>query len=220
MYGGRRLLMKGSARMIAICGVCGAISCVALLLTSVVPYVALIFGVMAAVATVVPLLIDGKNLGYSLLIYAVTLTIGALCGIFIGQIVAVAPVALFCIPFAIVKVWCESVKVTARVENTETLDDPFGGESDAKVVHVEFNGKPRVNPVVKWVLYYVLTELGVGLTFLFTWLITPAVFQQIYSNKIVFWLIVGAAQLVPPLYDLLLRGCLVAAAKIVRKSFK
>ncbi len=212
--------MKGSARIIALCGVCGAIACVALLLTSLVPYVALIFGVMAAVATVVPMLVNGRNLGYSLLVYAVTLTVGALCGVFIGQITAVAPIALFCIPFAIVKVWCESVKLTARVENTETLEDPFGGESDAKVVHVQMKGKPRVHPVVKWVIYYLLAEAGLALTFLFTWLVTPAVFESLYSKQWIFWLIVAAAQLAVPFYDLLLRGCLIAAVKVVRKTYK
>ena len=210
--------MKGSAKIIAICGVCSAISCVFLLLTSLIPYLALPFGVIAAVATVVPLLANA-GLGYSLLVYAATLVIGSVCGVFIGNIVAVAPVISFCIPFAIVKVWCESVKVTARLEQEETLEDPFGGD-DTKVMHVQLKGKARVNPVVKWVIYYLLLEVGIVLTLMFTWLLTRAVFESIYARGWIFWLIVGVAQLVPPLYDLLLRGCLIAAAKTVRKSFK
>ncbi len=212
--------MKSSARIIAICGVCSAISCVFLLLTSLLPYLALIFGVIASVATVVPLLVDGKNLGYSLLVFAATVVVGSVSGIFLGNIVAVAPLITFCIPFAIVKVWGESVKVTATVEREETLDDPFGGESDAKVVHLDVKGKPHLNVIVKWVLYYVLLELGIVLTLLFTRWLTPPVFNQLYSNKWVFWLLIGVAQLAVPFYDLLLRGCLIAAVKVVRKSLK
>ncbi len=212
--------MKGSARNIALSGVCGAISCVALLLTSLVPYAALIFGVMASVATVVPLLVDGKNVGYSLLTYFATLAVASVSGIFIGNIFAVAPVALFCIPFAIVKVCGESVAVTARVEHTETLESPFDGQEAAKVIRVELKGKPRFNKAVKWLLYYVLLEVGLVLTFVVTWAVTPAVFERFYSMTWVFWLTVVAAQVAVPLYDLLLRGCLIAAAKTVRKIVK
>ena len=210
--------MKSSARMVAICGVCGAIACVFLLLASIVPYAALICGVIAAVATVAPLLVGGR-LRYALLVYAATLTVGGICGVFIGNIVAVAPLALFCIPFAIVKVWCESVKVTARLDREETLEDPFGGE-DTKVMHVEVKGKPRVKPIVKWVLYYALAEAGVALTFVLTRWLMPSAFERLYQRQWVFWLVVGAAQLVPPLYDLLLRGCLIAAVKALRKVIK
>lgn len=212
--------MKGSASIIAICGVCGAISCVFLLLTSLVPYIALICGVIAAVATTVPMLVNGKNLGYSLLVYAVTLTIGTVCGIFIGNVVAVAPVVMFCIPFAIVKVWCESVRVSAQLQQEETLEDPFDGNNSTKVMRVQINGKPRVHPVVKWVVYYLLLEAALTLTFVFTWLLTPDVFNALYATKWVFGLLIGTAQLVPPLYDILLRGCLIAAVKAVRKVLK
>ena len=212
--------MKGSARIIALCGVCGAISCVALLLTSLVPYAALIFGVMAAVATAIPMTVSGGGLRYSLLTYFATLVVGAVSGIFIGNIVAVAPVALFCVPFAIVKVWGESMRVTARVEHTETLESPFEGEQDAQVLKVEVNGKPNLNKVVKWVIYYILLETGLVLTFLLTWLLTPSVFERFYSSTVIFWLTIAIAQVAVPLYDLLLRGCLIAAVKVARKTFK
>ena len=207
--------MKRSAKTIAICGVCGAMSCVALVLTGVLPYLALIFGVFASVATVVPLLVDDKNLGYCLLTYLATLAVAAVSGVFIGNIVAVAPVALFCVPFAIVKVWAESVRVTA----VETLQDPFD-DGDTKVMHVELKGQPRMPAFAKWLIYYALLEVGLALTFLVTWALTPAVFERLYSQPLVFWLIVAAAQVAVPLYDLLLRGSLIAAAKIVRKSLR
>ena len=212
--------MKSSARIIAISGICAAISCVAMLLTSLVPYVTLIFGVAAAVATVAPLLIDGNNLVYSLLVYAASLAIGAISGVFIGNIVAVAPVVTFGVPFAIVKVWSESFRITAQAQHTETLEAPFEGEADAEVVRIELKGKRRVHPVVKWVLYYVLMEVGIALTLTVTWALTPAVLERFSSVKWLFWLTLGAAQLAVPMYDLLLRGCLIAAQKVIRKVVK
>lgn len=209
--------MKGGARVIALCGVCSAICCVALLLTSIVPYITLILGVMAAVATVVPMLVDGRNLRYSLLVFAAAVAVGAVSGVFIGNIVAVAPVVTFCIPFAIVKVWGESVRITASVQHTETLDDPFEDKEHAKVVHMELQGRRRMRPIVKWVLYYVLLEVGIVLTLIVTRALTPAVFDRLYATKWLFWLTVGAAQLAVPMYDLLLRGCLVGTVKIIRK---
>ncbi len=212
--------MKASARNIALSGVCGAISCVAMLLTSVLPFAALIFGVMAAVATVLPMLVDGRNLGYSLLTYFASLTVAAISGIFVGNIVAVAPIALFCVPFAVVKVRGESFKITSRKESTETLDSPFEGEEGATVVRLELKGKPYLSRLVKWILYYILLEASVALTFVLTWAMTPGVLDRLFSEMWLFWLTVGLAQLVPPLYDLLLRGCLIAAVKVVRKVVK
>lgn len=211
--------MKGSARIIALCGICGAISSVCLLLTSLLPYAALIFGVFASVATVVPLLIDGKNLRFSLLVYAVTVVIGAVGGVFIGNPVAVAPVLFFCVPFCIVKVYGESVKLTANVEGTQTVNDPFDDE-ETQVIQMRVNTKRRLPVWLKWLLYYALLEIGLVLTFLFTWLLTPAVFERLYSNRLVFGLIVAVAQVAVPLYDLLLRGCLIAASKVVRKIYR
>lgn len=205
------------ARVIALCGVCGAMSCVALLLASLVPYIALICGVIASIATVAPLIVDGKNLGYSLLTYAATLTIGAVSGIFLGNIIAVAPVALFCVPFAIVKVWGESYKSGGTVERS--LDAPFEGEEKVTLT-LPRRGKRRLNVIVKWVLYYVLLEAGIALTLVFSWLMSEGFVENLYGNKTMFWLIVGVGQLAVPLYDILLRGCLIVAEKVIRKVIK
>ena len=208
------------ARLIAVSGICGAIAVVSVLLVSVVPYVVLILAVAASIAVVTPLLIDGRNLVYTLLVYGVSVAVSALSGVFIGNITYVAPVVLFCIPFTIVKAYGESFKVTAKVEHTETLEDPFNQGDDRNVVAVELKGKKALPTFVKWILYYVLLEVGIGLTLLFTYLITPSVFQAMYSNTLVFWLLVGVAQLVVPLYDLLLRGCLVGTSRLLDKIIK
>ena len=107
-----------------------------------------------------------------------------------------------------------------QAQHTETLEAPFEGEADAEVVRIELKGKRRVHPVVKWVLYYVLMEVGIALTLTVTWALTPAVLERFYSVKWLFWLTLGAAQLAVPMYDLLLRGCLIAAQKVIRKVVK
>lgn len=212
--------MNNKARLIAVSGICGAIASGCLLVASVFPYVVLILAVVASVAVVVPLLINARNLTYSLLVYAVTVVVGALSGTFIGNIVYVAPIVTFCIPLAIVKVYGETVQVTATMEHAETLEDPFEQGADAKLVAVQLDGKRRLPTIVKWILYYVLLEVGIGLTLLATYLITPAVFDALYSTNWLFWLAIGVAQLVVPLYDLLLRGCLIGATKAMRRVIK
>ena len=208
------------ARLIATSGICGAIATVSLLVTSVFPYAVLIFAVMASVAVAVPMLIDGRNLVYSLLVYAVCVVVGALSGVFLGNIVYVAPVITFCIPLAIVKVYGETVKVTAKLDGAETLDDPFDEGADSKILAVQVDGKPRLPKVVKWILYYALLEVGIGLTLLVTYYVTPSVFEALYSTGWLFWFGIGVAQLVVPLYDLLLRGCLIGTTKLIRKVIK
>ena len=207
------------AKLIAVSGICSAVTVVCLLLASVFPYAVLVYAVIASVAVVMPLLIDGRNLTYSLLVYAASLAVGALSGTLIGNIIYVAPIVLFCLPFAIVKVYGETVKVTAKVEHTETLEDPFGGE-DKTVLAVQFDGQKRLSGAVKWIIYYILLELGIGLTLLATHYLTPEVFERAYSTDWLFWLIIATAQLIVPLYDLLLRGCLIATVKTMKRVIK
>ena len=206
------------AKLIAVSGICAAIAVVCLLLASVFPYAVLVYAVIASVAVVIPLLVDGK-LGYSLLVYAASVVVGALSGTLIGNILYVAPIVIFCLPFAIVKVYGESFKVTAKVEHTETLEDPFGQGDDRKVVEVQFNGKKRLPTLLKWVIYYILLELGISLTLIATKYLTPSVFNSIYSTNWMFWLLIAAAQFIVPMYDLLLRGCIIGARKLVARVF-
>ena len=208
------------AKLIATSGICGAVAVICLLLASVFPYGVLIYAVIASIAVTMPLLIDGRNLTYSLLVYAVSIVVGALSGTLIGNITYVAPIVIFCLPFAVVKVYGETMKVTAKVEHTETLEDPFGQGDDRKVVEVQLNGQKRLPTFVKWILYYILLELGIGLTLLATYYLTPDVFQRMYATKWLFWLLIATAQLVVPLYDMLLRGCLIATVKTMKRVIK
>lgn len=208
------------AKLIAVSGICGAVAVVCLLLASVFPYAVLIYAVIASIAVVMPLLIDGRFLTYSLLVYAVSIVVGALSGVLIGNIIYVAPIVIFCLPFAIVKVYGDSVKITANVERTETLEDPFDPSEDKQVVSVQLAGQRRLSKVVKWILYYILLELGIGLTLLATYYLTPEVFDRVYSKAWLFWALIGCAQLIVPLYDLLLGGCLIVTAKTMKRVIK
>lgn len=212
--------MNNKARLIAISGICGAVATGCLLIASlpVARWFILVLAVVSSIAVVVPMLIDGRNLVYSLLIYLVAGVIGFFVGM--ANILYVAPLLTFCMPFAIVKVYGETVKVTAKLEQSQTLEDPFGMGDETKVVQFKLNGKKRLPTIVKWILYYVLMEVCIALTLLVTYLLTRPVFDALYATKWLFWLIVAAAQLAVPMYDLLLRGCLIGAVKILHRSVK
>ena len=208
------------AKLIAVSGVCGAVATICLLIASIFPYGVLVFAVVASIAVVMPLLIDGRNLTYSLLIYAVSIVVGALSGVFVGNILYVAPIVIFCLPFTIVKVYGETLKVTAKLEHTETLPDPFGQGDDKQVVAVQLDGKKMLSPIVKWILYYILLEVGIGLTLLATYDLTRGVFERLYATKWLFWLLIVAAQLAVPMYNLLLNGCLIGTTKAMKRVIK
>ena len=139
-------------------------------------------------------------------------------GVFVGiaNVVYVAPIATFCMPFGIVKAYGESIKVTASLGEPTVLEDPFGGE-DKHTVAVNVEGRLCLPKVVKWILYYVLLEVALGITVAFAYLFTPDVFKTLAESNVLYWLL-GAAQLVVIPYDLLTRGCFVATVKTMRKA--
>ena len=209
----------GKTKLIALSGVCGAVAVVCMLLASFAIWATLILSVLASVAVVIPLLVEPRGLKYSLLVYGVASVLGAFSAFALGNIVYVAPMVGFCMPFAIVKVYSETLKVSAKFEEPQTLEDPFGNGEDTHVVEVKLNGTKRLPTVVKWVLYYALLEVGVGLTMLIAYLLAKPLFEQIVSNKY-FYLLLAVTQLVVIPYDLLMRGCLIATTKILHKIVK
>lgn len=209
----------GKTKLIALSGICSAAAVVCMMLASVAIWATLILSVLASVAVVIPLLVDPKGLTYSLLIYAVSSVLGGFSAFALGNVVYVAPMVAFSMPFAIVKVYGEAVKVSARLEEHETFEDPFGNGEDTHVVQVQLNGKKRLPAVVRWVVYYVLLEVGIGLTVLSAYLFAKPLFEQIVQNKY-FYLLLAAAQLIVIPYDLLMRGCLIGTTKILRKTLK
>ena len=199
---------------------CGAVATSCLLLVGLIPamrWAMLFLGVVASIAVVIPLMIDPRNIVYTLLVYLVASVLGMFFGI--GNVTYVAPIVVFSIPFAIVKVYGEMVKVTAQLQEEQVLEDPFGQGDDKKVVALQVQGKPRLPKFVKWILYFALLEAGIGLTLLFSYLFTPGVFQEIVSAKW-FWWAVAAIQIIVYPYDVLMSGCLLGTAKILRKALK
>ena len=202
------------AKIIATSGICAAVCVGCLAAAGFVKWVALIAAALATVACALPTLIDARNWLYSVMILIVS---GAL-GMFIGlaNVIYVAPIVAFCMPFGIVKAYGESLKVTASLGETSVLEDPFGGE-DKQTVAVNVESRLSLPKIVKWVLYFVLLEVGLGLTVLSAYLFTPDFFKSLVDTKLLYW-ILGAAQLVVVPYDLLIRGCFVATVKVMRKA--
>lgn len=207
------------AKSVALSAMCTAVVlvCFALAALPGTKWVCLILGVIASIAAVIPLMVNPKNLMFSLLVYVA----GSLLGIFVGMqnIVCVAPIVAFCIPFAIVKVSGETVTVTANVASEEVLEDPFGNGDDKKVVSVKVDAKPKLSKAVKWILYYILLECGIALTLLATYLFTKPVFDAIVGSKW-FWLAVAAMQLIVYPYDVMMTGCLKGTVKALQKAVR
>ncbi|MCH5159898.1 MAG: hypothetical protein J1F66_03495 [Clostridiales bacterium] len=209
----------GKTKLIAISGICAAVAVVCMLLCSVAFWAVLMLSVIASIAAVIPLLIAPKGLTYSLLIYAVSSVLGGFSAVALGNIVYVAPIVAFGMPFAIVKVYGETVSFSAQLDQKQTFEDPFGNGEDTHVMQVQLKGKKRLNPIVKWVLYYVLLEVAIGLTLLAAYLFTKPLFDQIVSNDF-FYLLLAALQLIVIPYDLLMRGCLIGIVKILHKVIR
>ena len=207
------------AKTIAISAMCSAVAFGAIMLATLpgVRYAALMLGVLASVAVVIPIMLDVRNLVFSLLTYFVASAFGLWLGI--ANVVFVAPIVVFSIPFAIVKVWGESFKVTAKECTEKVIEDPFDEANDKKVVEVRLDGKCRLPVVVKWVLYYVLLNAAIGLTVLAAYLFTPTVFDTMVHHKL-FWVLVAAVQVIVYPYDVLMRGCLLGTRKILQKAVK
>lgn len=203
------------AKVIATSGICAAVCVGCLALAGFVKWAALIAATIATIACALPTLLDARNWLYSVLILIVAGALGMFLGT-LANVMYVAPIVAFCMPFGIVKAYGETVKVTASLGETEILEDPFGGE-DKQTVAVNVESKPCLPKVVKWVLYYILLEVGLGLTALSVYLFMPDVFKSLLETKILYW-ILGAAQLVVVPYDLLIRGCFVATVKVMRKA--
>lgn len=202
-------------KLIAISGMCAAVVVGCLALAAYVHWLILLVGIVAGIATTIPIMIDSSNLWISLLVYLA----GSILGIFFGwaNITYVMPIVAFCIPFSIVKVYGEKVKVSATVAKEDIMDDPF--DDKAKVVKVQFDKKTKINPVVRWILYYVLMEAALGLTILFTHIVTPSLLEEMISNKLLYILLAAMQFAVYP-YNLLLRGCIVGTEKILKKALR
>lgn len=205
------------AKMIAVCGICGAGAALCLFLAGLVKWIALFSAVIASVCVVIPMLIDSKAVTYSLLVYVASCVVGVLLGSLVN-VLYVVPIAAFCMPFTIVKVRGESVKVSAEFKQGEVLEYPFSDERK-QVVEVRVKSKTYLPAFMRWILYYALLEAALGLTILSAYLFMKPTFEAMIANKFFFW-VLGAAQLIVIPFNFLMQGCLLAVNKIVRKSFK
>lgn len=208
------------AKMLATSAMCAAIATICMWVAGlpIARWFVLILAAFASVATAVPMLIDASNTLYSVLIYLVSASLGTFLGW--ANIVYVAPIVVFCMPFALVKAYGDSVKVRGEISHVERLEDPFDSNNDRNVVRVEINGRKRLPTAVKWILYYVLLELALAATVLLAYFLFEDLFTQMYAQKWLFWVVIAIAQAIVPAYDLLLRGCFVAARKAIRHAFK
>lgn len=196
--------MNSKVRIIALSGIMCAVSVGCCIGSAYVNWFALSLAVIAAVAVAVPVIVNPKYLGYSLLCYFVSAVLSVWLGFAnIGQ---VAPVVAFALPFAIVKAYGESPKTII----TTTDED---GVTESRGV-----GK-RLPTFVKWLLYYMLAEVALALTALCLWLFMQDVFVRLWQDKWFVYLLI-IAQLAVPLYNILMNGCFAIVRKTVKRYFQ
>lgn len=181
-------------KLIAVSGICSATALLCIFLANYLSWTAFALGVIASVAVAVPMLLDAKNGIYSLLCYLASGILGVFLGI--GNIGYVLPIVIFSIPFALVKVYGESEKT---LENGST--------------------KKRMPAWLRWVVYYILCEAALALTFGAMYLFTKNAFESLLQNYLIY-ILIGAVQVALPLYNIVVTGCLKLADGALKKSIK
>ena len=209
--------MQNKAKIVAISGICGGVAVICLLLLGLpaVKWGALILAVVASVAVAIPTIASGRVV-FSVLAYVVSAIFGTIAGV--ANILYVAPVVAFCMPMAIVKVYAETLKISTKVEQ-KTIDSPFDNGDDKQVVAVEVQAQSRMKGFVKWILYYVVLEIGIALTLLAGHIFAKPTFDFLVSHNL-FVVLLVALQLLPIPFDFLLRGAFIAIAKVLKRHIQ
>jgi hypothetical protein len=173
-------------KLVALCGVCGAIAVVCIVLLSYVKWVALALAVVGSVVACCPQMIDGKYVWYSVATYLVV----AVVGVLVGNIVYVAPVALYAMPCCIWKLFCRH-KQPCNALLWKTL---------------------------KWVGSLVLMVLAAFVTALLVSRLMPSTWQSFVQDATLVWVAVVALVLGIIAYDKLLDGAVFVVKKALDKS--
>ena len=173
-------------KLIALCGVCGAIAVVCLVCLSYVKWVALALAVICSVVVCCPQMIDGKYVWYSVATYLVAVTVGVL----LGNVVYVAPVALYAMPCCVWKLFCKH-RQPHNAKLWKTL---------------------------KWLGSLLLVAVAAFVTALLTRWLVPSVWQSFVQNKAVIWAMVGVVLLGIVAYDKLLDGTIYVVKGALNKS--
>ena len=173
-------------KLIALCGICGAVAVVCLIFLSYVKWVAFALAVVASVVICCPQMLDGKYVWYSVATFVTTVTLGAL----LGNLVYVAPVALYAMPCCIWKLWCKHKQQLSS----------------------------KLWSVLKWVGSYLLVAVAVVVTALLMVALMPATWQTFTQNKLlvgvaIFVVVVGVVA-----YDKLLNGAIYVVQNALYKS--
>ncbi len=199
-------------KLVAMCGLCSAVAVGSLVLSCYVSQAVVAFAVVAGIAVAIPTMADSRYLGYSLLTWVASSVLGLLLSV--SKLHFVVPVVFFAMPFSIWKCFCES-----SPKNTDTniaLDDPF--EKD-KQIAVTAPVTMRIKTLWKYVVYYLLLQIALGLTALAMYLFLPAVLQTLLQKGSIWWLLAVCELAVFP-FDMLMSGALKVVGKGIKKYFK
>ena len=117
-------------------------------------------------------------------------------GVFLGiaNIVYVLPIVLFAMPMTLIKVYGESTVVRNEVE------------------------RQRISTVWRWILYYLLGEICLALTFGAAYLFAKPLFERLFDGYI-YLMIIAIVNIAIPLYNRLLTGCIALTRYAVSKAW-
>ena len=173
-------------KLIALCGICGAVTVVCLVCLSYVKWVALVLAVVASVATCCPQILDGKYVWYSVAIYFVSVVVSC----FLGNLIYLAPVAIFAMPCCIWKLFCQ-----------------YKGQSNQK----QWN-------TLRWIGNFVLVNVALAVTALLAYVFSPSILQGFVEKPYLAYILVVAFNLAVIAYDKLLAGAIYIVKNALKKS--
>ncbi len=209
--------MDSKAKIVALCGVCSAISLLCLLLASfpALKWGVMVFAVVASVAVCLPMLANARLAKFSILVYVASAVFGVVVGA--TNIVFVAPILFFFVPFCMVKVFGESVVLKGKTEKVVEAEDLFGLGEQVKTITLNVTAGRRMYKWLKWLLYYVLLWVAIAVTLGGCYLFTQPLFFSIVQSKW-FWLVIVLLHFAVVPYNFFLNGVLFATKKLLKRT--
>ena len=209
--------MDSKAKIVALCGVCSAISLLCLLLASfpALKWGVMVFAVVASIAVCLPMIASAKLAKFSILVYVASAIFGVVVGA--TNIIFVAPILFFFVPFCMVKVFGESVVLSKRNQQIVETPDPFDIGEPIKTITLDVVAKRRWPTWLRWVLYYVLLWLGIGISLGGCYLFTQPLLFAILENRW-FWLVIVLLHVAVVPYNFFMDGVLLATKKLLKRT--
>ncbi len=201
-------------KLIALCGICSALSLLCQVGASYLVWAGLFFVVLSAVAVSLPTLIDFKYFYWSVLTYLASTVLGLLLGSGLNPLNVLLS-ALFCTPFALIKLFCQSPKKQKQSKADQKAEELFSFDKNTLVSTKREVAK--ISGIKKWIVYYLFLATALTAGFFLMKLFVPTLFQREDLWLLITLTVVGFCIFVP-VFDRIL-GAVFDLAKSKLKNF-